>query len=180
MESLLTGKAILKVEHRSCVRRGIRYGREIKKEIEEAQLARENRSKNKRGRLCLERETVVGAWLTVVPYLLNGDTLSAEDFRDNLRIRFGLMPLDLRKTCDGCGEKLTVDHALQCNRGGLVTVFHNALAAEWGTLCTSDLTPSAVAYKPLINYGGRRTVTGRETSEADYEDLYRKEEAESE
>ena len=100
------------VNHKSCVRRGIRGGRDIKKEIEEAQIAIDNRSGNNRVILWLEPATVVGGWLTVVPYLLNGDTLSAEDFRDNLRIRFRLLPLYLHQTCNGCGDKLTVEHSL--------------------------------------------------------------------
>ena len=70
----------------------------------------------------LERATVTGAWLTVVPDLLNRTTLTAEEFRDNLRIRFGMLPLDLQQTCSGRGEKLALDHVLQCNSGILVTV----------------------------------------------------------
>ena len=114
---------------------------------------------------------VAGAWITVVPYLLNGATLSAEDFRDNLRIRYRIMPLYLHQTCNGCGEKLTVEHTLHCKRGGLVTVCHNDVSAEWGTLCAAALTSLAVAHKPLINYGGRLTVKGRATAEAENEEL---------
>ena len=33
----------------------------------------------------------------------------------------------------------------------------------------------AVAHEPLINYGGRRTVTGGAKAKADDEELYRKE-----
>ena len=168
------------VNHKSCVRRGIRGGRDIKKEIEEAQIAIDNRSGNNRVILWLEPATVVGGCLTVVPYLLNGTTLSAEDFGYNFSIRFGLLPIDLRKTCDSCGDKLMVDHALQCNRGVLLTVQHNDLAADWGTLCTAALVPSAVSHEPLINYGGRRMVTGGSTSEADDQELDKQEEAERE
>ena len=71
---------------------------------------------------------VAGAWLTVVPDLMNWTTLSTEDFRDNLRIRFGLQPQGLRQTCDGYGGKLTVDHALKFKKGGLVTIHHNDVA----------------------------------------------------
>ena len=72
----------------------------------------ERRGAKNRGRLRLERATVIDAWITVVPDLLNGATLSAEDFRYDLSIRFRMLPLDLRQTCDGCGDKLTVEHAL--------------------------------------------------------------------
>ena len=112
VEYLLTGEALLTVEHRACAWRGRSDGRGIKKERYEAKLAREERSKKNRGILRLERAMVAGAWITVVPYLLNGATLSAEDFRDNLRIRFRLLPLYLHQTCNGCGDKLTVEHSL--------------------------------------------------------------------
>ena len=84
----------------------------IKKEREEAQLTGEKRNENNRRILRLERTTFEGTWLMVVPDLLNGATLSAEDFRYDLSIRFRMLPLDLRQTCDGCGDKLTVEHSL--------------------------------------------------------------------
>ena len=118
------------VEHRACAWRGRSDGRGIKKERYEAQLAREERSNKNRGILRLERATVAGAWITVVPYLLNGATFSAEDFRDNLRIGFRMLPLYLQQTCDRCGDTLTVEHDLQCKRGVLVTVRHNDVAAD--------------------------------------------------
>eukprot|EP00957_Ditylum_brightwellii_P188392 14341861-Ditylum_brightwellii.AAC.1 len=40
----------------------------------------------------LERTKNTGAWLTVVPDRLNGTELSAEEIRDNLRLRYGLVP----------------------------------------------------------------------------------------
>ena len=125
----------------------------------------------------MERATVAVAWLTVIPNFLNWATFSMEDFRNNLRIRFGLLPLELWQTCDGCGYKLAVDHDLQFNRGGLVTVRHKNVADEWDIICTAALTPSAISHKPLMNYGWRRTVIGGATSEADNEELYRQKEA---
>ena len=77
----------------------------------------------------------------MVPYLINRANLSEEDFRYKLRIRFGLMPLDLRQTYNGCGDKLMVEHALQCKRGGIVTFHHNNVADEWGTLYVAALIP---------------------------------------
>ena len=116
VEYLLTGEALSTEEHRACVRRGSRNGMDWKKDREEAQLVRELRNENNRGRLRLGRAKVAGAWMTVVPDLLNRTTLLAEEFRDNLRISFRLVPLALRLTCDRCGEKFTVNHSLQFNR----------------------------------------------------------------
>eukprot|EP00957_Ditylum_brightwellii_P040033 3029745-Ditylum_brightwellii.AAC.1 len=71
-----------------------------------------------------------GAWLTVVPDWRNDSALSAEEFRDNLRLRYASIPLKLRQRCDGCGKKLTVEHALSCVHGGLVMVQHNNVSQE--------------------------------------------------
>ena len=49
---------------------------------------------------------------------------------------------------------------LAVKKFGLVTIRHNDVVDELGSLCASAITPSAVTHKPLINYGGKRTVTG--------------------
>jgi hypothetical protein len=36
-----------------------------------------------------------GLWFLVIPYRLNGNSLSAEEFRDNLWLRYNLLPLDM-------------------------------------------------------------------------------------
>ena len=54
------------------------------------------------------------------------------------------------------------------------------MAAEWDTLCAAALTPLAVSHKPLINYGGQRTVTGGATAEAENEELDRQEDRDRE
>ena len=63
------------------------HGMEWKKDKEETQLVQEMQNKNNRGRLWLGQATAAGAWLTVVPDLLNRTTLSAEDFQEKLRIK---------------------------------------------------------------------------------------------
>jgi hypothetical protein len=52
------------------------------------------------------------AWLSVFPNRLNGTGLSADEWRDNVRIRYNHSPLDMPATYDGCGAKMTVEHAL--------------------------------------------------------------------
>ena len=46
------------------------------------------------------RSKETGAWLNSLPNTLNGTVLSEEEFRDSLRLRFGLAPLKLPSTCD--------------------------------------------------------------------------------
>ena len=40
----------------------------------------------------LHRATRNGVWLSTVPHRLNGTELSREEFRDNLRLRYRMMP----------------------------------------------------------------------------------------
>ena len=57
----------------------------------------------------------------VIPNRLDGTILSAEEFRDSLRLGYNFRPTDMPDSCDGCGAKLTMEHdALQCKCGGLV------------------------------------------------------------
>ena len=105
-------------------------------------------------------ETRNGAWLSAVPHRLNGTELSREEFRDNPRLRYGLMPQDIPTTCDGYGKKFLIKHALSCPKGGLVLSLHDDAAKEWGALVSQALVPSAITYKPKIN---SRTVQGERT-----------------
>ena len=98
----------------------------------------------------MKRSQETGAWLTATPHVLNGTVLSAEEFRDNLRLRFGLDPLHLPDRCDGCSQPFTVEHAMQCRQGGLILQRHNDVAGEWHMLCAEALKPSAVTDEPRI------------------------------
>ena len=60
----------------------------------------------------LHRATRNGAWLSAVPQRLNGTELSQEEFLDNICLRYGLMPQDVPATCDVCGKKFLIEHAL--------------------------------------------------------------------
>ena len=70
------------------------------------------------------------------------------------------MPQDITATCDGCGKKFLIEHALSCLKGGLVLERHDDAAKEWGALGARALVPSAITYEPKIN---SRTVQGERT-----------------
>jgi hypothetical protein len=72
-----------------------------------------------------------GLWLSVIPDHLHGNSLSAEEFRDNLRLRYNFLPLNMPQLCNGCGVPMTVKHALCCKVSGLVHIRHDDLADEW-------------------------------------------------
>ena len=52
-----------------------------------------------------------GLWLSVIPDHLKGNSLSAEEFRDNIRLRYNLLPIEMPQLCDGCGAPMTVEHS---------------------------------------------------------------------
>jgi hypothetical protein len=76
--------------------------------------------------------------------------LSADEWRDNVRLRYNHSPLDMPDACDGCGAKMTVDHALLCKTCGLVHIWHDDVAGEWRHLCATAFSPCQVEREPRI------------------------------
>ena len=99
----------------------------------------------------IQRATRNGACLRAVPHCLNGTGFPREEFQDNLRLRYGLMPQDIPATCDDYGKKFLIEHALSCLKGGLVIARHDDATKEWGALGARALVPSAITYEPTIN-----------------------------
>ena len=76
---------------------------------------------------------------------------------------YGLMPQDIPATCDGCSKKLSIEHALSFQKGGLVLARLDESAKEWGALGARSLVPSNIIYEPKINSStvqGERTGAG--------------------
>ena len=84
---------------------------------------------------------------------VNGNELGAQEWRDAAFLRYGLEPPDLPKHCDGCNARFFICHALDCNRGGLVTARHNELRDGVADLASRAFTPSHVRNNPLIYQG---------------------------
>jgi hypothetical protein len=55
-----------------------------------------------------KQNCAAGTWLSVFPNWLNGNGLSANEWRDNVRLQYNHSPLDMPAACDGCGAKMTV------------------------------------------------------------------------
>ena len=85
-----------------------------------------------------------------MPSRLNGTELSPTEFRDGLRLRYGLTPQNLPDQCDGCHERFTVDHAMSCRRGGLIIQRHDDIKMEFQQLCAYAFKPSVVSNEPII------------------------------
>ena len=70
-------------------------------------------------------------------------------------------------TCEGCGKKLSIEHALACPKGGLVLEWHDGAAKDWGALGSRALVPSAITYEPKIN---SRTLQGERTGDGAHQE----------
>ena len=85
----------------------------------------------------LHAKELVG-WLSVLPLEKDQFDLSAQQFRMGLGL---VLPQvfaerNLPGKCDGCDATLTVDHALDCRFGGLVTSRHNEVRDAVGNLAS--------------------------------------------
>ncbi|KAL7475331.1 hypothetical protein ACHAW6_001261, partial [Cyclotella cf. meneghiniana] len=109
----------------------------------------------------MERQAATGAWLTTIPDRFGGTELSKTEWHDNVSIRYGWRPLALPDRCDGCGEGFTVEHGLNCKKGGLVSIRHDDVRDEWAHLCSLSLSSSRVTVEPTIFYGGGVTASQR-------------------
>ena len=149
-EALSHGTAFDLGEHRAAVKKATTGARDIRVMDEEALCESRARRKGTRERWRLKRAISSGIWLTCIPSRLNNTDLSKEQWDDNVRLRYNLKPTNMPEHCDGCGCKLTVEHALACKIGGLVHICHNDVADEWEALASHAFSPSCVSHEPLI------------------------------
>ena len=145
--------------------------REVRREIKKRTLMMNEVSLEGivEGLQCDERRTILrgrdtGQWLSVPPSTVNGTELSAQEFRDSLLLRYARTPADLPTHCDGCAQKFSVRHALECKSGGLVISRHNEIRDKLVDLASRAFTPSAVRDEPKI-YPCRPAVELRTTDQ---------------
>ena len=82
-------------------------------------------------------EKRTGTWLETSPNFSCGTILSATEFSDEIRNRYGLKLLNNPPFCDCCGCECTDTHAMSCKVGGLVHVRHDEGIESLGLLaCT--------------------------------------------
>ena len=72
------------------------------------------------------RDKGASSWLTAILLEQQGFQLNKEEFRDSLRLRYGLPLQNLPRFCP-CGQSFTVEHALSCKKGGFITLRHDAI-----------------------------------------------------
>ena len=74
--------------------------------------------------------------------------------------------MDLPKHCDGCGARFSIDHALQCKKGGLVIGRHEEVKVEVADLASGAFRPSQVRDEPMIQNVGAQPAS-EEATEAE-------------
>ena len=73
-------------------------------------------------------------WLTVLPTSQDHFDLTAQEFRNALALRYRKPLLNIPSGCDGCGTPFSLDHALVCRKGGLITQRHDEVRGAVGDL----------------------------------------------
>ena len=74
--------------------------------------------------LLLAQEKGSGAWLTALPIQSLGYTLNKQEFRDSICLRYGWNIPNTPSFCQ-CQKENTIDHTLNCKKGGYVSMRHN-------------------------------------------------------
>ena len=80
-----------------------------------------------------------------------GTVLSAVEFRDELRDRYGLHILNTLSHCDGCNTKLLTTHALGYKVGSLIHSRHDESRDSLGWLACAGFLFTNVRNEPHIN-----------------------------
>ena len=160
----LAANAVFSIEaHRAQVRQASATMRRDRATAEEAFLAELSaRDRGIRNHIDAAKES--GAWLTALPRRLNGTQLSPQEFQDALRLRYGKRPLNLEDTCDGCCQPFSVEHAMSCKKGGLVTRRHEAVKQEWIAMAELAYGKSRVGNEPKIFFGRDTGLNAGETA----------------
>ena len=92
----------------------------------------------------------MGAWLSVLPSVVNRKELGAQEWRDSLFLKYVIESPDLPYHCDGCGSAFSIFHALDCKTGGLVTARHNELHGGVSNLSGKAFTPMHMYDDPKL------------------------------
>ena len=69
-------------------------------------------------------EKGASSWLTILPLKEQGFNLTKDEFRDVLALRYNRKIKNLPSKC-ACGQAFDTNHAMNCKKGGFVTIRHN-------------------------------------------------------
>ena len=97
------------------------------------------------------REKETRSCLATSPNNVCGTILSAVEFRDELRDRYGFGILNALSHYDCCGSKCSMTHVLSCKKGGLMHARHDNISDLLVYLSCAQFQPSNVRDEPKIN-----------------------------
>ena len=111
------------------------------------------------------KEKCSSSWLSALPLKRYGFVLNKGEFRDSLRIRYGKDLARLPESC-ACGSKMTINHALNCPRGGYVIIRHNAvrdfLAEQLSGVCSDVQVEPPLQPLDGESFSRRTALTGEQ------------------
>ena len=90
----------------------------------------------------------IGAWLSVTPSIKNNADLSPREFREGVAMRYQKSLVQMPCVCDGCGAEFSVDHGLNCPKGGNVIERPNKIRDVTGQL--ASMAYSHVTSEPVV------------------------------
>ena len=69
----------------------------------------------------------ISAWMSALPLVKNHFYLAAQKLKDALALGYKKPLSQKPKYCNGCGAEFSIEHALDCRFGGLVSCCHNEI-----------------------------------------------------
>ena len=151
VETMISAEQLDQVRHKAHISDAVHRAGQCRHLTEADAYERRSRGKPAVKRRYRKALHGTGLFLTAIPSRMNGTILSPQEWRDNVRILYNLEPLDMPQYCDGCGAKMTVEHACACKCGGLVHIRHDDLGGEYRQLASCALSHSRVERKPYIH-----------------------------
>ena len=106
-----------------------------------------------------------GTWISVLPSIVNGIELWAQEWRDSLFLRYSIKPTDFPPNYESCGIAFYICHALDCKEGGLIMARNNKICDGVLDLAGKAFTPAHVRDEPKI-FTGRAVQVGKAKGKA--------------
>ena len=97
--------------------------------------------------------TNTGEWFIVLSSTVNEMEMGGQKWRNDLLLFYSTHPPYLPSQCGGWNATLSICHALDCKKGGLITTCHNELCDGVANLTGKAFISSHVYADPLIHPG---------------------------